>query len=728
VIVPKTQPLVLTAQAPAAQASTSPAPATDPWNATASVTADPPSSPIYLIDKVDLGPTGAAQTDIYSVRAMDVFGRLSAAAFSAAVDIGENPPPAPINLAASLTSQADPHQPTSVSTVQVSWNWPPDPAFGTLSDLQGFNLYSGPVVPTRTWVDGSIQSVAESAAGDPPVPNNLPVFHVATDLPSAGIDSTALPMLSVRAGADTYVVCDGTVSAQSTLALRLYVNLSNQTGRPSVGDDIRLFNGTPNPNLLQQPAAYANVSSLPNTGLQADMELYLTAATGELSWPPADENGISKLMIGISAFNAGGESPIAGPVVVRYINTASTPPPVPTSQSETDQYTGPADVSGHCEYAYPAWVLPAGNYHVCRTFDQRLLSALQRAPAGSLSAPTAYAAPLTPADFTAASTTSLPVDPESLSNLQLHAIANLVGLESAFEQITATPISIPANSNNPSTPFSQTYLDGALPGGGTNRYLYRLRSVSLNGALGAWGWVSPPVRLYPTPPVRPLIGSVRVSAFLATILWNPNPEAQVDRYRLYQTTDPNAAGDERSMRLVAEILATDAAQVGTEGLLGASVSIPQGNTSWFRLVAVATWSAPVGPVPSAPSDPVRLVSQSSENATPPLSAVVARVTIPGGSQVTVTFTPSTNPTTQFQLWRKPAGGAAAVPVTGWVANPTPAAPATLSLPAPANSAIPPAVSAVLVDANPLSASVKVAYQVAARNEQGTVTFSLDFPL
>ena len=193
----------------------------------------------------------------------------------------------------------------------MTWNWPPDPVFGSLADILGFKVYSGPSQPQRGWTDGTVQAVSEAVPGDPVVPNGLPVFHANTSLVGTGIDLTTLALESVRVGTDHYVVCDGAVSNQGNLNLRLYVNLSNPTQRPSVGDPIRVFDSTSDPNQFQQAAAYSNsFITVPNTGLQTTLQVYVTAGNRpdrSLRDSPTPM-ALSRLTVGVSALQCGREA------------------------------------------------------------------------------------------------------------------------------------------------------------------------------------------------------------------------------------------------------------------------------------------------------------------------------------------------------------------------------------------------------------------------------------
>lgn len=721
VLAPRNQPLVITEEESGTPATTNPPPAQDPWTGTTSVADSGPATPYYFIDTVDLSSASGSTVEVYAVRAMDIFGRLSAPADSAATSIGGQPPPAPFNVAVNAGDPPPPAGGALPTTLHVTWSWPPDPALATEADIQGFKIYVGPAQSPRPWTDGAVLNVSEAAAGDPPVPNDLPVFHLSAQLDAgATIDVGTLPMASARIGDDHYLLCDGTLAATGELALRVYVNLSTPDERPVAGDAVRIFAGAPDPNLLPGAAAYSQgFATAAATARAADLQIAAPGQGAPFAWPDPDQSGVSRISIGVSAYGETGESAVSGPVPASYVSTASTPPPVPTEQSEDDQFTEPPDAFGRCRYSYPALVLPSGRYHVYRALDEMLLAVKSAATAGTLSAPaTPYPSPLVDADFQSAIDSTV-TDPGQLTNLQLHALANLSGVETAFEQITSDAVSIPDNAAQPDTPLTYEYLDASLPAGGMNRYLYRLRAVSASEALGAWGWASPPVRLFPNPPTRPMIAKLEVAGDVVTIFWSSNPEWVVDRYRLYHTYDQTAASDERSMRLVAEIMATDAVDPGAM-VLTAAVRVARGLRSWFRLAAGATYSS-LAVLPSTSSDPAWVMPQNNTPPTVPTDFQLARAT---AASVTVTFTPNSDPTTRYQLRRRASADGAPIPVGGWILNSCPAPEPVLLSPEPAVSGSSvPVASLTLTDPAALDPTVTVQYFVACQNDSGRVSVS-----
>src|SRR5207253_4458474 len=117
-------------------------------------------------------------------------------------------------------------------------------------------------------------------------------------------------------------------------------------------------------------------------------------------------------------------------------------------------------------------------------------------------------------------------------------------------------------------------------------------------------------RLWPAQPTRPMIAQALSRGRFVDLNWIPNPERDVDRYRIYVTTDERQATDERSMTLVAGVTAADASDPSRVPNIGVTVQGAQGQPYFFRLVAVASHPAPVGVIASAPSDAVAIAPQT----------------------------------------------------------------------------------------------------------------------
>jgi hypothetical protein len=125
----------------------------------------------------------------------------------------------------------------------------------------------------------------------------------------------------------------------------------------------------------------------------------------------------------------------------------------------------------------------------------------------------------------------------------------------ALQALAADPIAEPAFSRLTSEPLSEAaYTDETLEGFGSNRYLYRLGTLSLAGVPGPLGEPSPPVTVPDVvPPRQPRIVRALGGDQVVTLTFGPNREHDVAGYRVYRATGPDAAADIRRMALVGTV-------------------------------------------------------------------------------------------------------------------------------------------------------------------------------
>lgn len=468
------------------------------------------------------------------------------------------------------------------------------------------------------------------------------------------------------------------------------------------------------------------------TQFQAVLTPVVPPAPGNVSWSPADPNGISTISVGVSSVNDSNiESMICGPMVVKQIPTAEglAVPPAPLATVEQIVFTGPPDAYGLCSYLYaPNFTSTTPSspvlYHVYRALDTTLLAvdAEFRGPtregprtlAGVSYDKTVYnpdgspvnPAPLQVVDFQAV-TVGLP-DRSQLSVTNWNAIANLFGNEAAFQRITNTPVS--------SSGTTLTYLDTGLPAGSSSKYFYRLRAVTTSSDQGQFGWASSPVQLWPQPPTRPTIKSLRVSGNLLFVQWNANPEPEVTGYRVYFANDVLDAQDIRSMTLKVELTGTEVdgeSQVPTSTVVEITQRAPeQGQRYWVAVVAVADYTALTknspnpGKVASASSDPVSVIPQTFAAPTPPEPTSVTVNAV--GGQVQLTFACAPNQTTKYMLLRSLSGS-----------NSSPIAISTWQSPNAGSASI------TLTDVLPIGTNSE--YVIGCTNESSRVTYSDPIP-
>jgi hypothetical protein len=653
-----------------------------------------PHQPWYYLDPVDDG-----STLVYGVASVDVFGRLSNKTASTPVTFADNTPPAsPVEV--SVTVQPD-------GSSQLTWIWPPPqppgaPAVVPDPDLKGFRVYykQGAVGPPP--VDGTIVTVDCSPSDH---------FSVLTEIDPGVLGAPgSMVMDVVRVGGDHYQVKQASAGTGGKLQLDLYRNLSTPNAIATADDTIRIF-GQP-----WQPRRTATASDYDGSYEVADPSARTYVAAPD--WPNPDDHGRQVRSFGISAYDDTGESDIAGPVRCVRVQTAVPPPPVPSSTDESDVWATPSDATGRSSYTVVAASVTGNQYHLYRALDQTLIavdSGMRDPITGTRGGAPANPSPLTQADFDAV-TTAVPPPLDRLPNRLLHALANLAGNEAAFEQLTEEPVVATANT--------MTYVDDSLPGMGHNRYLYRLRSAALSGYLGDFGWAYPPVSLWPQPPTRPTIAEAVTRGRFLDVNWNRSPEAEVDHYRLYVTSDQTLAADERSMTLVAEVSVDDASDPARVPNLGVTLQVVRGQRCFWRVVAVATYPPPVGTVVSAPSDSVAVTPQTFTSPAPPEASQMnaQRISGPNGTEVHISFPGDDNPTTRYMLLRAPnEPHAGSVPVTTWQQASGSNTTVILVPPdgTPPQMLPPPVVE--LADTEPLSTDAM--YVVACTNECGQLAYS-----
>jgi hypothetical protein len=650
---------------------------------------------------VDLVADG--ETVVYGVRALDLFGRSSDPAASTPLTVIDTVPPAP-PTAVTATVRAD-------LAIDVTWQWAASDA-----RVLGFRVHHRPGTFAREWRDGAVTAVA-SSGGRIACDTSIPVAAVS--------DLAALAGSVARIGTDRYLVAAATAGTGG-LALSLHPNPSTPTILPTVGEPVRVFLPAATPGTLGDPAAYS--ASVQVTGPAA------RSATVTVTWPGFDAQGLAQVAVGVSSYTASADSPVAGPAVATRVQAAPPAPPRPATADLADRFASPPDPADRARYRVEAAATPGVGYHVYRALDETLLvvDAAQRNANRSRGGAPANPAPLDAADF--AAVTAAPPGPAArLTNRALTALANLTGNEAAFEQLTDRPLV--------ATSATLTFTDATLPGTGVNRYLYRLRPVAPSGALGPFGWVYPPVRLWPPPPARPTITQVTVDGPLARVAWSPEPG--VARWRVHVTADETAARDERSMALLAEptsddlgLGATSDGAAGTDGAAAVqpavSVRLPEGTRWWFRVVAVAVHPAPVRTVVSPPSPAVAAVPVTVLPTPPPALDEVTMErdqTADGGETVTLAFPADRNPTVRYRLLRRFARVATPPAPVGtwtrptWASQPTP----ELLDPPPATTTTPALPTVTLVDATPAPAATPVEYLVVTWNESGRTATSAPIP-
>lgn len=672
--------------------------------------ADQPAPEYELIDVVDVTGTGTVTLE-YAVAGRDYFGRESARATVGPETFADPVPlPAPYDLTVTVDDAASP------ATIALAWQWPP-PNVDADPRLSGFRIYWAPSSPTRQVTTSPIDAVSQTAGEKGQTFADVPVFHITSELAQGALDTSNLSGTSVQAGTYMYVVDGVEAASGGTIGLRLCVNPSLPAELPAVGDELKIFGKAPDASAIFGPDAYDPTTNVP-IDLDAGARSATTATGGQASptqpvtpWPQPDDHGVMRLNFGVSALGATDEqeSAICGPIQAQAVDaTKPDPPPVPASVDMADVYTDPVDAFGRSRYTYVADGETGQPYHVFRALDERILEEIY-AHQDSAAAPGGqYPSPVQAADFTRVlgqlpAAGEPPLDVGLLPNYDLHLYGNVkpdpdgLGVERAYERLTDVPVVADSDGK-------VTYTDGSLLGGTINRFMYRLRSVARSGELYDWGWASPPVRLYPEPPVRPSIALVTVDTTAVVIRWTPNPEPEVDAYLLYVTDDPASAQDERLMGTPTLISAEDAGDSGS-ALLAYTLFASAGAPLYLRLAARATHRSGLQ-LTSAATDPIAALPHSILAPLAPTDAVAANDTQTG--TVTVTFTSSgQDPTARYMLRRRLTGDLGfGTPLTPWTAAATPGAVCTLT------------------DADGLTGSFQ--YLVAVTNETGAVTYSEPF--
>ena len=173
------------------------------------------------------------------------------------------------------------------------------------------------------------------------------------------------------------------------------------------------------------------------------------------------------------------------------------------------------------------------------------------------------------------------LDPGELLALAAHPVA-----EPAFSQLTSEPVT------------GSSFTDARLEGFGSNRYFYRVRTVSLAGVLGELGEPTPPVAVPDVVPPRPprvvrALGGDQV----VTLTFTPNREHDIDHYLVYRAVGPAAAADTRRMTMVGVVPhdPTAAAFSFTDGPTGGSTSPPPEPRSDLRYRVTAVTGPATSP-------------------------------------------------------------------------------------------------------------------------------------
>ena len=197
-----------------------------------------------------------------------------------------------------------------------------------------------------------------------------------------------------------------------------------------------------------------------------------------------------------------------------------------------------------------------------------------------------------------------PDDYAPLRNDSLRVLAGLPGNERAFSQASPEPLD-PADPNNanrvgpdnpenfPVNPALRAYV-ATLDGRSRNRYFFRAQYVDQAQNRGDISLSSPAVNLpNVVPPRMPTFTRVLagdVNATLPgdkkiTLRWASNREADLAEYRIYRSTDSDAARDTRLMELVASVTVSPGAPRPGE-VVHVDAGLRGGQTYTYRVVAV----------------------------------------------------------------------------------------------------------------------------------------------
>jgi hypothetical protein len=133
-------------------------------------------------------------------------------------------------------------------------------------------------------------------------------------------------------------------------------------------------------------------------------------------------------------------------------------------------------------------------------------------------------------------------DGRALDATGLKALADDPLAEPAFSQLTSRPLD------------AAEFTDETIEGFAANRYLYRLRTVSLAGTLGELGESSPPVAVPDVvPPRRPTVIRALGGDGTVTLTFTPADDHDIDHYAVYRAAGAAAAADTRSMARVGTV-------------------------------------------------------------------------------------------------------------------------------------------------------------------------------
>lgn len=245
----------------------------------------------------------------------------------------------------------------------------------------------------------------------------------------------------------------------------------------------------------------------------------------------------------------GNEGDLSAPQKIVLPDRSVPPAPgnVPVA-TQTPIYARPADFYGQAQYTL-TWeaVNFASGYGVYRCSGAALFSLDQqqrRDGSGYYAAqapfaddpgfetwlfehyPNLSAAALTPGAWRAWADRFYP----ALSDADVQALADRPGNEAAFRRINQQAVE------------TTSYTD-RFEGRGQGFYLYRVRSINAAGTQSDWAesLTHPPVHIYDvTPPAAPMVTAVTGGDRRVTIQWRPNPEPDLEAYRIWRAESPEA--------------------------------------------------------------------------------------------------------------------------------------------------------------------------------------------
>lgn len=346
----------------------------------------------------------------------------------------------------------------------------------------------------------------------------------------------------------------------------------------------------------------------------------------------------------------GNEGPVSPPAKIFVVHREPPPPPSVPADSER-LLASRADYHSHSFFTY-RWV-PAADLktHVFRALDDTVFKTdwERRATDQAVLDPTQ--ADLFPAEWDLTKRQHIADELNQLngfdrdterdqamtyytamSNDGLRALAGLPGNNSAFTQLTITPLDPddPDNANrlgpdNPGAldvdPGLRAYVD-TLDGRSRNRYFYRCAYVDSVHNRGPLSLSSPPIWLPDViPPRTPVITGVVGGDRQITLRWAPNRETDLADYHVYRTDIEDDARDTRTMTLVR---AQPPSPTTSTGLSWTDAGVAGLRTYYYRLVAVDA----EGNV-SVPSLPVAARAFDSERPAHPVWSATAPGPNPG---------------------------------------------------------------------------------------------------